>query len=63
MDKLLQSAKEQVDIDVYEYINEMSRDSILEYCKTADTIFLTEDGVGIYYKTIYALGGFVKIEI
>ena len=63
IDKMLQSAKEQVDIDIYEYIKEMSNENILEYCKTTDTMFLMEDGVGIYYETIYALGGFVEIEI
>lgn len=63
VDTLLQRAKEQVDANVFEYINEMSKGNILEYCRTTDTMFITKDDVGIYFETIYALGGFVKIEV
>ena len=63
IDLLMQRAKEQLDENVFGYINEMSKENILEYCKTTDTMFITKDSVGIYFETIYAVGGFAKIEV
>lgn len=63
VDKMLGRGQEQLDEEVYEYIVEQGRDKIVEYCKSAGTIYITEKGLGIYYETIHALGDYAEIVV